>query len=1610
MRCYGCMEEIPDNAAACPFCGYSNADISDNPQFLSAGKILVGTYEIGRTLGAGGFGVTYIGWDKKLSRKVAVKEYFPSNLATRIPGQDTVTAFSGEKGRSFLHGLERFKEEALLLMQFTGCDGIVSVYDLIEANSTAYMVMEYVQGITLKNSIDKYGKLDEETLKNYVIPMLLSLKFVHNAGYAHRDISPDNIICMPDGTVKLIDFGAARYSVREETHTLSVIVKQGYTPIEQYQKHGTQGPWTDIYAIGATMYYALTGITPDESLNRLANDTLKTPSEMGIDISKPTENAIMTALNVHPEDRPQDIDTFFTILIGENAGGRVIRKKSKMPMIAGIAAAVTLCIGTAGIVFGMLSGSTEPLPDDRVDVPNVISQTVDDAETILSEKQLIMKINDGEYFDAELIAQYVDEGYIEAGRVMAQDPTYGTPVEVESIVGVGVSKGKKQIFVPAVIDMIEETAIHQIHLMGFDDNFHVIIKEEPSDENMAGTVISQSLEEDSSVDFDGTLTLTISSGRKTPSSGDAATESIITLDDYTNKDFDKIKTELLKSGVYLIKSAAVYSNEYEYGTIIDQCPSKGSEIKSGGVVYAVVSLGVEKTRVPDVRYKTLVEAEQMLANAGLSWEIEYVVDPIVEIGHVVAEEFDGIDCSIPTKVNFGVTITLKVSADSAASERHIDEEILLAQKTVEIYVGETVAVQYSYEGNDKIIWASSSDRIAVVNEKGEITALEFGTATISAVVNGNVTFCTVYVKDDSFITLSKEYILEVDEVVSLFAEIPLDIQNDVIWRSSASEIASVENGEITALNPGYATITASYKKQTVSCGIVVDKKKILISRSDLDNNLEASAIEVLEKYGITPEIKKQYDNSCEKGRVADVGYTSGSSDSSKYIFYDDTKVTLYISLGQKSIKSVEISKYPDKMTYIYGETADYTGLELLITYIDDSTDTIKRDIPSSTILTQMPEQNLGIVYSGFTVLFAVEVKPIEVTKVSLNKNSVTLEVGQTVTLIETISPSDANDKNVTWSSSDSNIASVSGGTITAKNVGTVKMTAASSNGKKAECSVVVKEATPSSVSITPSLSLYVGGTQTLTATVLPNYAADKSVTWSSDNNSVVTVDNNGKVTAVGKGNAKITVVTNVNSRTAVCNVTVSAILPTSITLSSDELALNRNESKTLTATVLPLNAEDKSVTWTSSNIKVATIDSSGKITAQADGTTTITAATSNGKAASCTVKVSTAVEKISIIDSLTLKPNETKTLAPTFTPENSTDKTVTWKSSNTSVATVNNGQVTAIKAGTADISATTSNGKTAICKVTISGDALLSIKTMPNQTVYYIGDSIQSKGLVLSYTDIYGQTSEIKSGFDISGSTTKAGTSKVTVKYKTSSVEYEITVKEPSISVTKVQTLYGIIVEATTDPEDCPVTWSSSNKEIFYIEDGKVIPVSEGYAYAYAYMTYNGVQYSDGCLITVARVEEYEFYIELIDKDTCRNVFNISTDIPGVSTRNVNWSVDAECELGDYFYVWCDSTFTVTASYTYNGKTYSDSYTVEVMEYTLVISRLSYVTDDGEYLYSGYSVASDIPDLLVSWSISDATYDTETYTNPRCFAVYDSSMDPGDSYTVYDRIHIRVKR
>ena len=314
--CLGCMREKPTAEEKCPYCGFDAENYKHESRWLPMTSILNGRYMLGKVLGEGGFGITYIGMDLNLQRRVAIKEYFPLGLVSREMTDVTRTSVSpltGEKGEAYNSGLQKFMEEAQGVSQFDELDGIVTVKDFFFENATAYMVMEYLDGITLKEYLkEQGGKISGEQALEYMKPILEALQKVHEAGMIHRDISPDNIILTKEGKIKLIDFGSARAFARDENQTFTIMLKHGYAPPEQYQSKGKQGPWTDVYGICATLYKMITGKIPPNAMDRYDEDTLKPFSELEVGMPVYMDQVIIeTGMALKAKDRWQSIEELY---------------------------------------------------------------------------------------------------------------------------------------------------------------------------------------------------------------------------------------------------------------------------------------------------------------------------------------------------------------------------------------------------------------------------------------------------------------------------------------------------------------------------------------------------------------------------------------------------------------------------------------------------------------------------------------------------------------------------------------------------------------------------------------------------------------------------------------------------------------------------------------------------------------------------------------------------------------------------------------------------------------------------------------------------------------------------------------------------------------------------------------------------------------------------------------------------------------------------------------------------------------------------------------------------------------------------------------------------
>lgn len=314
-RCLSCMKEFNNKSAMkgreiCPFCG-AYIDFSPRELYhLKPGTLLKDRYILGLAIGFGGFGIIYKAWDKTLDTVVAIKEYYPTGLVQRAAGESQVHVFEKSRKKDFYAGLTRFMSEAKNMSRFMELPNIVHIENYFEENNTAYIVMEYLDGRTLKAYLEEKGKLSKEETLKLIYPIMDALSVLHKEDILHRDVSPDNIFLCNDGQVKLIDFGATRFSDVDNEVTRSIVLKPGYAPAEQYRAKSKQGPYTDIYAVGATMYKCLTGVDPEEAISRNSEDNLVSPENIDDSIPRYLSEAIMKAMAVEGELRFKNMHQF----------------------------------------------------------------------------------------------------------------------------------------------------------------------------------------------------------------------------------------------------------------------------------------------------------------------------------------------------------------------------------------------------------------------------------------------------------------------------------------------------------------------------------------------------------------------------------------------------------------------------------------------------------------------------------------------------------------------------------------------------------------------------------------------------------------------------------------------------------------------------------------------------------------------------------------------------------------------------------------------------------------------------------------------------------------------------------------------------------------------------------------------------------------------------------------------------------------------------------------------------------------------------------------------------------------------------------------------------
>ena len=1007
--------------------------------------------------------------------------------------------FSGKEGEYFQFGKEKFLDEAKRLSAFQNEDGIVHVYDCFSANETAYLVMEYLDGITLSEYLKKeaavspQGRIAPEEAISMLTPVMLSLQRVHDSGMIHRDIAPDNIMLLKDGGVRLIDFGAARHAVHDCGKSMTVIIKDGYSPEEQYNSHSVQGPAADVYALSATLYQMITGITPPgaiergEYLQKHKRDMLPPPSKFNKAVTKTQDTAILNGMALHTQDRTQSVAELYEELTAQTPVRRVqetIRKRSSFswPLWAKITAGVLAAAIAAGGVLLYLNRKpkTDTAAEDGSYVlsPNVVNMQVVNAVTAAEDASLHLVVEGSDY----------DAG-VEQGRILTQNPDPGTKLAPASDLLATASLGKERPV--GVMDdmssMLKDAAEDYLTRMGLSDvqiNWEYVA----SDDEMPGAIVSQSVTAGSTLTPSSNVTISVAQPSQTPvtpvpttpsngssSSGSSGSvdiselvpseDSYVTVRDYVGQSFDTAKADLRTVSLYGVKCELRYHPSIPSGSIIQQSPEGGEKILKGSGVYFVVSLGPQKQLVPNVLYKEQGEAERLLAQSGFGSASKAVTSSYVAPGHVAAQTPLGGSEAAP-----GTKISLDISSDSTSQPTQSNVTIDQFKAELDLQVGKSfnLANSLQYSGSSaSIVWSSSDPSSVTVDKSGLVEAVAPGASTITVVVGGEAASCYVTVHDNQPLEMTGSVILEVGEKLPLNQQLGNIKATSVYWISSDPRVATVtNNGMLTGVSEGFAFVTALYAGQIKQCTVwVLDSDSyIKVQRFD-QNTTQHDAEAALQAAGVEYTVKQVYNSPAAGGCVADFDFT-GYSDSDYYYISGTRTPELSISGGAAQQPAdtpkepardpepdkpagkatLSITSRPNKTSYYIGDKLNTAGLTARYTDASGKAQTITSGFTTNVDMTSAGAKQVTVTYRGASSTFSISVKEPSVTVTQE-------ELREGLRLYATTDPA---GQDVTWSSSNPNVAYFEGKTLHAAGSGTAVISATMTyNGRKYSGSTTV---------------------------------------------------------------------------------------------------------------------------------------------------------------------------------------------------------------------------------------------------------------------------------------------------------------------------------------------------------------------------------------------------------------------------------------------------------------------------------------------------------------------------------------------------------------------------
>ena len=1100
----------------------------------------------------------------------------------------------------------------------------------------------------------------------------------------------------------MIDFGAARYATTSHSRSLTVIIKPGYSPEEQYRSRGEQGPHTDVYALAAVFYRMITGVTPPDALERRAvlenkkKDILEPPSK-NCKIDRSIENAILNAMNVQAEDRTETVLAFWNELISTEPVKRRNNKvktldlarwplglKIGVPVVGIIAVTLLVLLLTGKIGLADTLPTDIVLGDEMTRVPSVINYSIGAAQEMLDNQQLTPVISGRQPSDV-IPADLVLTQSISAGQVVKMN------TQVELYISAAPEMQVEAGHVPDVLYFSEEDALTQFREQGVEPK----VEYEYNDDVAAGLIIRQSVMGGDPLGEDDEIILTVSLGRDP-----AESENENTADGTTTLKMNRSALSLYvgdavtlsasggignyrwnssDTSVVTVESGAVTAAGRGQATIT---LTSGDEMVTCPVTVREYSLSLNQTQLSLTKGNSVtLSVSGAPSGTEISWSSSNTAVATVQNGQVTAVGAG--NATVTAKMTYGgkdYTTTCSVTVTE-----EVTGSIYLSQSALTLTQGDSDTITATVSpGGQAVAWSSSNASVATVSN-GQVTAKAAGTVTITAQMTyGGKSYtdtCTVTVTPlAGSLSISLETLeLKVGETESLLTLVSPSGQN-VTWNSSNTSVVTVSGGQVTAKAVGTATITAQMT------------------------------------YG-----GKTYSDSCVVTVAPQPGYLS------MYL------ETLELRVGETSS--------PGLLAAPSGQTVTWSSSDPSVAAVSNGQVTAKA-AGTATITAQMT-------YNGqtYTDTCVVTVTALPEGSLSVYPETLSLEVGETFGFGYSQSPT---DQAVTWSSSNTAVATVNNNQVTAKSAGTTIITAKMTYGGKTytdTCTVtvvgssfslkplpdmrggIITEPTPSvepalrdegaaSISLSrSSMTISMSDITTAEGHVLIANTTPKgqSVSWSSSDPSVATVrqsgfsvnledgstgDIRGAITMVGPGKTIITAGMTYNGKTytASCEVTVEPAA--SITLSSSSLKLLSGETTNLTTTTLP---GQQIVTWSSSDTSVATIDS-GQVSARFPGAATITASiTYMGKTYvdTCNLTVLPAVYILRMpftgSSEMTLAIKETEILYAQTTPLN---LPVSWNSSNSEVATVstNSGSsvlITAKSIGSATITARTSyNGQT----------------------------------------------------------------------------------------------------------------------------------------------------------------------------------------------------------------------------------------------------------------------------------------------------------------------------